>query len=693
MKQKMKKLFGALLALTLVLGMMPGMSMTVRADDWILISTTEQLKNIGNDAAYPLNGNYKLIADIDMDSMIGSGDNAFTGTFDGNGHTIHLSITTNNTYSTGLFGKVNGTVENLITTGNVSGTGNNTGAISAGGGGTFRNCWNKANVTGSAAFASGILGYHDAGATIINCLNTGAINNTNTGTGVAGGITCTANINSNPRGIERCFSTKRGNSTNYGYFLVGGADQQSKYSVDYCYYAGSAGEGAYGGEGTGLSGADLTNTSSYSGWDFDNTWRMTDEGPRLRMPFSAPTFTPEAGSYTSEQSVAIATTYTGAKIYYTVNGDTPTTGSTEYTGPIKVSKTTTIKAIAVKDEVNSEVASATYTFNVASVTTAPTAKTLTYTGSAQELVTAGTATGGEMQYALGTATEATQPYTTSIPTATDVGTYYVWYKVVGDTNHNDTEPKCVTVNIAQNESESETEKQTESETEKQDPIPSGGGGGSIPQATTPVTIPAETVEEPTKEELQVPASIFLNSGFLVSWSGSKVRVTWGSVPEADHYEIYANYCGNKSCVRVASVSGATSAILKKLNGKKIKTKKFVKAYVIAFKNGVAIGRTILGHAAGPKSAYTNAKAVSVDQSAYQLKAGEAAKVSATITKAKKNKKLPGINHGAKLRYASTNEGVATVDGNGVITAVGSGTCEVWIYALNGRSAKVTVNVN
>ena len=82
------------------------------------------------------------------------------------------------------------------------------------------------------------------------------------------------------------------------------------------------------------------------------------------------------------------------------------------------------------------------------VTKAPTAQTLTYTGSAQELVTAGTATGGEMQYALGTETEATQPYTTSIPTATDAGTYYVWYKAVGDDNHTDSEPACVTATIS-----------------------------------------------------------------------------------------------------------------------------------------------------------------------------------------------------------------------------------------------------
>ena len=82
------------------------------------------------------------------------------------------------------------------------------------------------------------------------------------------------------------------------------------------------------------------------------------------------------------------------------------------------------------------------------VTKAPTAKTLTYTGSAQALVAAGTATGGTMQYALGTATEATQPYTTSIPTATEAGTYYVWYKVVGDANHSDSTPVCLPVTIA-----------------------------------------------------------------------------------------------------------------------------------------------------------------------------------------------------------------------------------------------------
>ena len=56
-----------------------------------------------------------------------------------------------------------------------------------------------------------------------------------------------------------------------------------------------------------------------------------------------------------------------------------------------------------------------------------------------------------MQYALGTKDAATEPYTTSIPTATEAGTYYVWYKVKGDANHTDTEPASITVTISAKE--------------------------------------------------------------------------------------------------------------------------------------------------------------------------------------------------------------------------------------------------
>ena len=79
-----------------------------------------------------------------------------------------------------------------------------------------------------------------------------------------------------------------------------------------------------------------------------------------------PTFSPEAGTYTSSQNVTISTTTAGATIYYTTNGNDPTTSSSVYSSAISVSETTTIKAIAVKSGYdNSEVATATYTiFNI-----------------------------------------------------------------------------------------------------------------------------------------------------------------------------------------------------------------------------------------------------------------------------------------------------------------------------------------
>ncbi len=61
---------------------------------------------------------------------------------------------------------------------------------------------------------------------------------------------------------------------------------------------------------------------------------------------AAPTFSPVAGTYKTAQSVMISDATSGATIYYTTNGTMPTTSSTRYTGPISVSSTETISAIA-----------------------------------------------------------------------------------------------------------------------------------------------------------------------------------------------------------------------------------------------------------------------------------------------------------------------------------------------------------
>jgi hypothetical protein len=77
---------------------------------------------------------------------------------------------------------------------------------------------------------------------------------------------------------------------------------------------------------------------------------------------ATPTFSPAPGTYNATQSVAISDATNGAVIYYTLDGSTPTTGSSVYGGSITVSDTTTIKAIATKSGyTQSAVATANYT--------------------------------------------------------------------------------------------------------------------------------------------------------------------------------------------------------------------------------------------------------------------------------------------------------------------------------------------
>lgn len=79
-------------------------------------------------------------------------------------------------------------------------------------------------------------------------------------------------------------------------------------------------------------------------------------------------FTPGPSTYNGIKQVYMYCNTPDTKIYYTLDGSTPTTSSTAYNmyvnGPLLISQTTTIKAIAVyNNDVKSSVQTATYTIN------------------------------------------------------------------------------------------------------------------------------------------------------------------------------------------------------------------------------------------------------------------------------------------------------------------------------------------
>ncbi len=139
----------------------------------------------------------------------------------------------------------------------------------------------------------------------------------------------------------------------------------------------------------------------------------------------------------SEKEATVTDAVTGidfssaAITYSTADGSAPKAAGT-YTA-----------SITLGDGEGAQTVSVTYTIEKAAsgVSTAPSAKPdLTYSGSAQELVTAGSGvTGGTLLYS----TTSNGAYLDTIPKGTDAGGYSVWYKVAGDANHTDTQPAVI----------------------------------------------------------------------------------------------------------------------------------------------------------------------------------------------------------------------------------------------------------
>lgn len=168
----------------------------------------------------------------------------------------------------------------------------------------------------------------------------------------------------------------------------------------------------------------------------------------------------------------------------------------------------------------------------AEITKLPVAKTgLVYSGEAQELITAGTATGGTLKYALTVSDSAPSDpeYSTSVPSRENAMKYYVWYKAFGDSSHNDTDPARLEVVIS-----------------KKEVTLSGISASKTYDGSTTATITANITGKAAGDDLQIRAE----ASFTDPDVGSGKTVTYTGLT------IYGTAKGNYT------YSGASSGTLK-----------------------------------------------------------------------------------------------------------------------------------
>jgi sugar lactone lactonase YvrE len=144
----------------------------------------------------------------------------------------------------------------------------------------------------------------------------------------------------------------------YGFWNCGGTCNGPVPTVGngthfYSYIAATY--GVYTGMATAM------NSGSGSGLQASQYVGLT---PNVSSAAATPTFSPAPGAYPSTQAVTISDATSGAVIYYTLDGSTPTTSSAVYHTAISISVPTTVNAMAIAGGyTNSAIATATYTFD------------------------------------------------------------------------------------------------------------------------------------------------------------------------------------------------------------------------------------------------------------------------------------------------------------------------------------------
>ena len=192
-------------------------------------------------AAMDASGSYTLTKDIIVTEPYASD---FSGTFDGNGHTVTLAISGDSDYQA-LFAKLaaGAVVKNVMVDGEVTGTDNIGGIAGIATNATIIACANKATVAATGRYVGGLVG-KGTGLTMTSCYNQGAVSSTRTRPINMGGI---AGYVDGGASVENCYNTGSITGSGSNTAAVVGWDAAT---VKNCYYLESTYKvGACGNDG------------------------------------------------------------------------------------------------------------------------------------------------------------------------------------------------------------------------------------------------------------------------------------------------------------------------------------------------------------------------------------------------------------------------------------------------------------
>lgn len=206
----------------------------------------------------------------------------------------------------------------------------------------------------------------------------------------------------------------------------------------------------------------------------------------------------------------------------------------------------------------------------------------------------------------------------------------------------------------------------------------------------------ETKEMPTKKQIKKNDNK-LSASFNVSSSKEGLDISWGKIPDADGYIVYASYNG-KAVKKVKTITSADSTDYKltKLDKKELNPKKdykvVVKAYKVVDGKKSVIGETITAYVAGNKSkTKSNVESIKLlCDDKLNLGVGKTFKIKAEAVMKDESKKQ--VSGAKEFRYASSDEKIAVVNKNGKITVKKPGKCTIYIYAKNGCAEKIKITV-